>query len=65
MNLAWAVKYAVQAGWARIVLLKWLFPLTGLRATESDIDCRLFGVIILFVMLVFVASRLAVAVTSL
>ena len=65
MNLAWAVKYAVQAGWARIVLLKWLFSLTVLRAMESGIECRVFGVIILFVTLVFVESRFYVAVSSL
>ena len=65
MNLTWAVKYAVQAGWARIVLLKWLFPLTGLRATESVTDCRIFGVIIVFVMLMFVAPRFADAVSGL
>ena len=65
MNLTWAVKYAVQAGWARIVLLKWLFPLTGLRATESGIDCRVFGVITISAMLVFVASGLAVAIPGL
>ena len=65
MNLAWAVKYAVQAGWARIVLLKWLFPLIGLRATQSGIYCRVFGVIIVFVTLMFVASRFAVAISGL
>ena len=53
MNLAWAVKYAVQAGWARIVL----FPLTRLGAAEFGIDCRVLGVIIVLVTLMFVASR--------
>ena len=54
MNLAWTIEYAVQTGRARIVLLEWLFPLTGLRATESGIDGRVFGVITVFVTLVFV-----------
>ena len=65
MNLAWAVKYTIQGGWARIILLMCLFPLTGLRATESVIDCRVFGIIIVFVTLMFVASRFAVAISGL
>ena len=35
-----------------------LLPLTGLRAPESGIDCRVFGVITVVSTLVFVASRL-------
>ena len=65
MNLAWKIEYAVQTGRARIVLLEWLFPLTGLRATESSVDCRVFGVITIFVTLVFVASGLIVAISGL
>ena len=65
MNLAWTIEYAVQTRRARIVLLEWLFPLTGLRATESGIDCRIFDVIPIFVTLVFVASGLAVAISGL
>ena len=49
------IEYAVQTGRARIVSFEWLFSLTGLRATESGIDCRVFGVIAVFVMLIFVA----------
>ena len=64
MNLAWAVEYAVQTGRARIVIFEWLFLLTGLRATESGIDCRVFGVITIFATLVFVASGFAVAISS-
>ena len=41
------------------------FPLTGLGATESGIDCRVFGVIIIFATLVFVASGLAIAIFGL
>ena len=37
VNLAWTIKYAVQAGWARIVLSEHLLPLTGHRATESGV----------------------------
>ena len=53
MNLAWAVKYAVQAGWARFVL----FPLIELGATESAINYRVLGIIIVLMTLVFIASR--------
>ena len=62
MNLAWTVEYAVQTGRARIVIFEWLFPLTGLRATESGIDGRVFGVIAVIATLVFVAAWLVVAI---
>ena len=65
MNLAWTIEYAVQTGRARIVFIEWLFPLTGFGATESGIDCRVFGVITIFVMLVFVASGFAVVISGL
>ena len=65
MNLAWTIEYAVQIGRARIVLLEWIFPLTGLRATKSGIDCHVFDVIPIFATLMFVASRLAVAISGL
>ena len=62
MNLAWTVEYAVKTGRARIVSFEWLFLLTGFRAAESGIDCRVFGAITVFVMLVFVASWLLIAI---
>ena len=65
MNLAWAVEYAVQAGWARIALLKWLFPLTGLGAAEFGIDCRLAGVVIILGTLIFVALMFMHAISGL
>ena len=63
MNLAWTIEYAVQTGRARIVIFEWLFPLTGLRATESSINGRVFGVIAIIVTLVFTASGLAIAIS--
>ena len=48
MNLAWAVEYAVHTGRTRIVIFEWPIPLTGLRATKSGIDCRIFGVFTMF-----------------
>ena len=58
LNLSWTIKYAVQAGWARIVLLELLLPLTGLRATEFGIDRRILSVVIVVLALVSIASRL-------
>ena len=58
VNLAWMIKYAVQAGWARIVLLDQLLPLIGLRATEFGDDHRILGVVTVVSALVSIASRL-------
>ena len=61
VNLTRAIEYAVQTGRAWIVSFERLFLLTKLRATESGIDCRVFGVIAIVAMLVSVVSGLAVA----
>ena len=62
MDLTWTIEYAVQTGRARIVSLKWLLPLTRLRATESGVDHRVFGIVAIISTLVSIASGLAVAV---
>ena len=64
MNLAWTIEYAVQARWARIVLFERLLLLTRLRATESGINRRILGVVIVVLTFVPVASRLVVAIFS-
>ena len=64
MNLARTIKYAVEARWARIVLLERLLPLTVLRATESSIDHRIIGVVIVVSTFVSVALGLAVAISG-
>ena len=64
MDLTWTIEYAVQTGRARIVSFIWLLPLTGLRATESGIDRRVFGVITVVSTLMPIAPGLAVAVSS-
>ena len=64
MYLAQAIEYSVQTGRARVVSFKWLFPLNGLRATESDINGRVFGIIAIIATLVSVASGLGIAVSS-
>ena len=64
VNLTWMIEYAVQTGRAWIVSLKWIFPLTGLRATKSGIDSRVVGVIAIISMLVSIASGLAIAISG-
>ena len=65
MDLAWTIEYAVQAGWSLIVSFIWLLPLTGLRATESGVDCRVIGVVTIALAFVSVASELAIAIFAL
>ena len=62
VNLTRAIEYAVQTGRARIASFERLFPLTGFRATESGIDCRVFGVVAVVVALVSIATWPAVAI---
>ena len=62
VNLTRAIEYAVQTGRARIASFERLFPLTGFRATESGIDCRVFGVVIVVAALVPVTMWPAVAI---
>ena len=62
VNLTRAIEYAVQTGRARIASFERLFPLTGFRATESGIDCRVFGVIAIVAALVSVTTWSAVGI---
>ena len=62
MNLVGSIEYSVQVGWTVFVPFEWPLPLTGLGATESGIDRRIFGIVIVASTLVFVASGPAVAV---
>ena len=64
VNLTRAIEYVVQSGRTQIVSFEWLFPLTGLRATESGIDCRVFNVIAIVVTLMSVASWLSIAISG-
>ena len=64
VNLTRAIEYAVQTGHVRIVSFEWLLPLTGLGATESGIDSRVFGVIAIITTLVSVAPGLAVVISG-
>ena len=58
------VEYAIQTGRARIVSFEWLFPLSGFRAAESGIDCRVFGIVAIVATLVSIALWLAVAISG-
>ena len=65
MYLAWAIEYAVQAGWARVVLFERLLPLAGAGATESGVNCCVIGVIAIASAFVSVAPELADAIFGL
>ena len=51
-----AIEYTVQIGRARNASFEWLFLLTGFRAFESSIDCRILSIIAVNVALMFVAT---------
>ena len=58
MNLARPIEYFVQTGWTIFVSFECLLLLSGFRAAESGIDCRVLGVITVVLTLVSVVSRL-------
>ena len=62
MYLAQAIEYSVQIGRALSISFEWLFPLTGFRASESGIDCRILNMIAVSVAFVFLATRPAISV---
>ena len=62
--LAWAIQYAVQAGWSWIISFIWFLPLTGHGATEFGVDRRVFDIVTVASTLVSVASGLAVAISG-
>ena len=62
MNLAWTFEYTVQTGRARTVSFELFLPLTGIRAAESGIDFRVFGIVAVVAVLVSVATWPTVAI---
>ena len=50
------IEYTVQTGRAWSASFEWLFPLTGFRAFESGIDCRILGIVAVNAALMFVAT---------
>ena len=64
MNQAWSAQYRVQVVWFISIRLEWLLPLTGLRATESGVDRRVFCAITVVSTLMSIVSWLAVVVSG-
>ena len=62
MNLARPVEYFVQIRWVVPISFEWLLLLTGFRATESGVNRRVLGILVVASMLVLVASWLAIAI---
>ena len=62
--LARAVEYSVQIGRTQSSSFKWLFPLTGFRASESGVDCRILLVIAVNTAFIFASTRPAIVVLS-
>ena len=56
MYLARAIEYSIQIGRARSASFEWLFPLTGFRASESGIDCRILSIVAVNAALLLVAT---------
>ena len=65
VDLAWMIKYAVQAGWSLIVPSVGLLPPAGLGAAEFGINCSVIGVIAIASAFVSIAPELAGAVLGL
>ena len=64
MYLSRAVEYSVQIGWTRSGSFEWLLPLTGFRASESGVDCRILIVVTVNAAFVFASTRPAIVVLS-
>ena len=62
MYLGQAVEYSVQIGRTRSSSFEWLFPMTGFRAYESGIDCRILTIVAINAAFVFVTTRRAATV---
>ena len=62
MYLAQAVEYSVQIGRTRSSSFEWFFLLTGFRASESGIDCRILTIVAVNAAFVFVTTRAAITV---
>ena len=62
MYLARAIEYSVQIGRSRSISFEWVFPLTGFRASESGINCRILSIVAVNAALLLVATRPATAV---
>ena len=62
MYLAQAAENSVQIGRTRSSSFEWLSPLTGFRASESGIDCRILTIVTVNAAFVFVTTWPAITV---
>ena len=62
MYLAQAVENSVQIGRTLSCSFEWLFPLTGFRASESGIDCRILTIVAVNAAFVFVTTLPSISV---
>ena len=62
--VARAVEYSVQIGWTRSGPFEWLLLLTGFRASESGVDCRILLVVAVNTAFIFASTRPAIVVLS-
>ena len=62
VDLTWTIENTVQIGWTRSSSFEWLFPLTGFRASESGINCRILTIVAVNATFVFVTTRPATTV---
>ena len=60
--LARAIEYSVQIGRTHSSSFEWLLPLTGFRASESGVDCRILIIVAVNAAFVLVVTRPAIAV---
>ena len=54
--LARAIEYSVQIGRTRSSSFEWLLPLTGFRAYESGVDCRILIIVAVNAAFILVAT---------
>ena len=62
MDLAQSVQDFIQAGRSLFAAFKWLLSLTGSRAPKSGVDRRVVRAIFIVSTLVFIPSRIPVAI---
>ena len=62
MDLTRSIQYAIQTGRSRSISFKWIFPLTGSRASESVIDYCIIVVIAVVAVLWSVTTWSAVGI---
>ena len=64
LDLAQSIQEFIQAGRSLFAALKWLLSLTRSRAPESGVNHRILWAAIIVLTLVFVTSRLPVAIPN-